>query len=110
MMKLRSKVASARSSRLPSPALVIELGDVEVERQVVVGDPFAIAGGDHPLDQVFELADVARPPVVLQHAQRRLGDALDLLVEARVVAMQEELAPAPADPRGARAAAAGAPG
>ena len=44
-----------------------------------------------PLDQVLELADVARPPVLLQHRHRRVGDALDLLAEARVVAAQKEL-------------------
>ena len=92
MMKLRSKVASARSSRLPSPFLVIELRDMELERQVVVGDPLAVAGRDDALDQVLELADVARPPVVAEHAQGRFGDAFDVLVEPRVVARRKNSA------------------
>ena len=91
-MKLRSKVLVASSNRLSlSRPLRLELGEVEFERQVLFGDVVLVADRHQPLDQVLELADVARPPVLLQHRHRRVGDALDLLPEPRVVALQEEL-------------------
>ena len=90
-MKLRSKVVSARSSRWAAPVAAIDFGHLQLERQVAVGDPVVAAGGDQPLDQVLELADVARPPVVLQHRQRRGGEALHVLAEPAVVAGEEEL-------------------
>ena len=46
--------------------LRVELRDMELVRQVFVGDPLLVGDGDQPLDQVLELADVARPPVVPQ--------------------------------------------
>ena len=48
------------------------------------------ARGHQPLHQVLELADVARPPVVLQHGQRGGGHALHVFAEACVVAREEE--------------------
>src|SRR5207249_317608 len=44
-----------------------------------------------PLDQIFQLADVARPPVLLQDSHRGIGHALNSLAEARVVAPQEKI-------------------
>ena len=90
-MKLRSKVSHASSNSVsPVVGAGVELGEVELERQVLVGDPFLVADRDQPLDQVLELADVARPPVRRQDLQRRIGDALDLLAELRLVAVEEE--------------------
>ena len=63
-MKLRSNVLVASSNRLSvelPPRL--ELREVEFERQVFFGNEFLVADGDQALDQVFELADVAGPPV-----------------------------------------------
>ena len=91
-MKLRSNVLVASSNRLSlARALRLELREVKLERQVLFGDVVLVADRDEPLDQVLELADVARPPVLLQHRHRRVGDALDRLPEPRVVAAQEEL-------------------
>ena len=65
-MKLRSKVFVASSNRLSRPrALRLELREVELERQILFGDVVLVADRDQPLDQVLELADVARPPVLL---------------------------------------------
>ena len=50
-----------------------------------------IRHGHEALDQVLELADIPRSPVVRQHGERRLGDAADVLVEARAVALDEEV-------------------
>src|SRR6185295_7097653 len=54
-------------------------------------DIVLVAHRDQPLDQVLQLTDVPRPPVLLEHAHRRIGDALDFLPEAGVVAAQEEI-------------------
>ena len=89
-MKLRSKVSQASWKRLPRGRPAIELGEVVLERQVLVGDPFLVAHRHQPLDQVLELADVARPPVRGQDLQRRSGDALDRSSELRLVAIEEE--------------------
>ena len=62
--------------------LVVELGYLKIERQVVVRDPLAVAGGNDTLDEIFQLANVAGPPVMAKHAQGRLGDAFDAFVEA----------------------------
>ena len=75
-MKLRSKVSQASWNRRRSPsAPAVELREVVLERQILVGDPLLVAHRDQPLDQVLELADVARPPVRRQDLQRRVGDA-----------------------------------
>ena len=76
-MKLRSKVSQASwNSVSPVGRRRVQLGEVVLERQVLVGDPLLVADRDEPLDQVLELADVARPPVRRQDLQRRVGDAL----------------------------------
>ena len=91
MMKLRSNVETARSSRFSVAGPVgVELGDVELVGQVLVGDPVLVGDRHQPLDQVLELADVPRPPVRAEDLQRRIGDALDVLPELDVVAAQEE--------------------
>ena len=41
----------------------IELGEMELERQILVRNPLLVADRDEPLDQILELADVAGPPV-----------------------------------------------
>src|SRR5262249_8919464 len=63
----------------------IELGDVQLVRQVLVGDPVLVGDGDDPLDQVLELADVARPPVGAEDPERRICDPLDVLAKLLVV-------------------------
>ena len=47
--------------------VLIEIGDMEFQREVVVGNPVAIARRDYAFDQVLELADVPRPPIAAQH-------------------------------------------
>src|SRR5437763_3041819 len=42
---------------------LVELGKMELERQILVGDPLFVAHRDQPLNQVLELADVPGPPV-----------------------------------------------
>ena len=75
--RAQDEVALERVARLLEPRLAgrrrrVELGEVVLERQVLVGDPFLVADRDEPLDQVLELADVARPPVRRQDLQRRI--------------------------------------
>ena len=92
-MKLRSNVGhgpieqvlGGRSCRR------IELGDMQLVRQVLVGNPLFVRYGDQPLDQVLELSNVAGPPVGAEDLQRRVGNALEVLPELQVVAAQEEL-------------------
>src|SRR4029077_2997033 len=69
----------------------LELGELELERQILLGDEFLITHRDQPLDQILELADITRPPVALEHRERRVRDAADVLVEPHVVAAQKEL-------------------
>ena len=57
------RVARLLEQRLAGRRRRVELGEVVLERQVLVGDPLLVADRDEPLDQVLELADVARPPV-----------------------------------------------
>src|SRR5262249_6624534 len=62
-------------------AFGLELREVEFEREVLLRDEVLVAHCHQPLDQVFELADVARPPVALQHHHRGIGDTLNPLAE-----------------------------
>ena len=91
-MKLRSKVASARSSRLPSRLGAVELGDVELERQVVVGDPLAVARWRRRARSGSRARGCcpATSSATACAASIRRCRAI-VLVEARVVALEEEV-------------------
>ena len=54
------RIARLLKQRLAGGRPRIELGEVVFEREVLVGDPLLVAHRDQPLDQVLELADVAR--------------------------------------------------
>jgi hypothetical protein len=43
--------------------LRIELRDMQLVRQILVGDPVLVRDRDQALDEVLELSDVSRPPV-----------------------------------------------
>ena len=63
-MKFRSKVFVAiLEQAVGAGPERLELREVKLERQVLFGDVFLVADRHQPLDQVLELADVARPPV-----------------------------------------------
>src|SRR6185436_11372722 len=55
------------------------------------GNPVLLRHRDQTLDQVLELANVARPPVSGEDLERRFGNALDVAPELHVVASQEEV-------------------
>ena len=63
-------------ARRPCLAMV-----VEDRRQVARGDPRAVAEGDRSLNGGLELADVARPVVLLQDVERIPGESRDGFVE-----------------------------
>src|SRR5260370_8543806 len=69
----------------------LQLREVELQRQILVGDVVLVADRDEALDEILELADVARPPVLLEHGHRRISDALHVLAEPRVVAAQKKI-------------------
>src|SRR5262245_4925068 len=46
-------------------AFGFELSEMELERQVFLGNVLFVADCDQPLDQVLELTNVSRPPVLL---------------------------------------------
>src|SRR5262249_39395127 len=69
----------------------LELGKVELERQILFGNEVFIADSHQAFDQVLQLADVARPPVALQHRHRGVRDAADTLPEPRVVTAQKKV-------------------
>ena len=50
----------------------VEFREVILERQVLVRNPFLVAHRDQTFDQIFELADIARPPVRGEDLQRRV--------------------------------------
>ena len=56
---------------------------VEDRRQMARGDPGAVAQGDGALDGGFELADVARPVVLLQDVEGVAGEARHRSCEIR---------------------------
>src|SRR5581483_11143821 len=94
--RTEDKVALERVARLleevrPVRPLRLELREVELERQVLLADVLLVGRGDDPLDQVLEFADVAGPPVLLEHRQRAVGDPADVLPEPAVVPLEEEL-------------------
>src|SRR5262249_4125906 len=93
--RAQDEVALEGVARLLEPRLAqrrrgVELGEMILEREILVGDPLLVAHGDEALDEVFELADVAGPPVRREDLERRLGDALDRLPELRLVAVEEQ--------------------
>ena len=69
----------------------LELREVKLQWQVLFGDELLVTDGNESLDQVLQLANVAGPPVLLQHRHRRIGDAENALPEAGVVAPDKEL-------------------
>src|SRR6266852_9086227 len=50
-----------------------------LEPSLVDGKRIAVAEDDGPLDDVLQLANIARPTVGLEQIERRFLDALDLL-------------------------------
>src|SRR5436305_1891053 len=69
------RIARLLEERLSGRRRGVQLGEVILERQVLVGDPVLVVDGDQPLDQVLELPDVPRPPVRREDLQRRPGNA-----------------------------------
>ena len=81
---------------------VVTTGGQQLERQLVAG-----GHDDGPLDVVLQLADVARPVVLLQRREGPrldVGDVAVVLLIVEVEKMGDQLRECP---RGARAAAAG---
>ena len=70
---------------------IVLLGVGQRRRQVRRLDQVAAGEDRRPLDHVAQLADVARPGVVLEQAHGVLVDALDRLAVARVELVQEGL-------------------
>ena len=64
---------------------------VEDRRQMARGDPGAVAEGDGSLNGGFELADVARPVVLLQDVERIAREAGDGLVKFAGIVGPERL-------------------
>src|SRR5262245_50963412 len=69
----------------------LQLREVELERQVLLGDVVLVADRDEPLDQVLELADITWPPVLPEHRHRRIGNAEDPLPKPGVVTTKKKL-------------------
>src|SRR3954452_8880930 len=64
--RTQDEVALERVARLLEKSLCrrrarVELGEVILERQVLVGDPLLVRPRAQPFDQILELADVAGP-------------------------------------------------
>src|SRR4030095_15174929 len=55
-------IARLLEKRLPGRRPRVELREVILEWKILVSDPFLVADGDEPLEQVFELANVGGPP------------------------------------------------
>ena len=49
------------------PAFGFQLSEMKLKRQILVRDELLIADGDKTLNQIFELSNVARPPVSFEH-------------------------------------------
>ena len=64
-MKLRSKVLVASSEQtLATWTVGLQLSKMKFERQVLLRNEVLIAHRHQPLNQILELADVSRPPVI----------------------------------------------
>ena len=81
MMKLRSNVDTARSSRFSAAGPWLSSCATWNSWKVLVSDPFLVGDGHQALDEVFQLSDVAGPPVGAEDAQRGIGDSLNVLPE-----------------------------
>src|SRR5262245_26223024 len=68
----------------------IQLGEVVLERQVLVGDPLLVAYRDEALDEVFQLTNVSWPPVRRQDLQCRTGDPANRLSELCLVPIEKQ--------------------
>ena len=76
---------------MPAPPVRSLAVVVEDRRQIARGDPRAVAKGDRSLNGGFELADVARPVVLLQDVERIPGEAGDGFMEFAGVLGPERL-------------------
>src|SRR5262249_8853176 len=68
----------------------IELGDVQLVREILVGNPVLVGYRNDPLDQVLEFPDVPGPPVGAEDAERRIGNPLNTLAKLLVITANEE--------------------
>src|SRR3972149_948111 len=76
---LESGVRLLEKGRARCRLALIELREVDLVGEILVGDPLLVAHRHEALDQVLELADVAGPPVPAEDPHGGLGDALDAL-------------------------------
>src|SRR6478672_2935634 len=83
-------VAGLLEQRLAGRRAGVQLGEVVLHREVLVGDPLLVADRDESLDEVLELPDVARPPVRGQDFYRRIRDPEHRLPELDPVALEKE--------------------
>src|SRR5438552_3487761 len=71
--------------------LRLELGEMELERKILLGDLFLVADRHDTLDEVLQFADVAGPVISLQDCERRFRHSRDAFVEPLGVATHETL-------------------
>src|SRR5215471_13698861 len=52
------------------PTFGFQLREMKLQRQILVRDELLVADGDQTLNQIFQLSNVARPPMSFEHRDR----------------------------------------